>query len=350
MNNQLRTISKVELHCHLDGSISLEVIRKLADIEGIVVSKDNEELKALTMAPPDCTSLKQYLNCFSLAVSCMQTEETLRLAAYHLVEEAASENLIYIEVRFAPHLHRQKGLRLKQIVESVLLGLEQGRQKFDVEYGLILCAMRNESIENAMQVLELAQVYGGRKVVAMDLAGSEADYPVTRFQDVFREAAQCKIPFTIHAGEAAGAESVRNAVNLGAARIGHGITACQDRALLMECKDRGITFEFCPSSNIQTKAAQGWTKYPFMEFYNSGFSLTINTDNRRVTGTDMTREYELLWMHYGINIKDVQQLVYNAIHASFTDDGMKQKLLTKMKSSGSFGGSAHEASGSVSRF
>lgn len=329
MDAQIKRLPKAELHCHLDGSISRNTIRKLAVMEGIALPEEGE-LRELTAVPQDCRSLKQYLNCFDLAVSCMQSENTLRLAAGDLIEEAAMEHLIYIEVRFAPHLHRRKGLRLQQVVESVLLGLEQGRQRFDVEYGLILCAMRNECIGNAMSVLELAEKYADRKVVGIDLAGSEAEYPVLLFEDVFREAVRCSIPFTIHAGEAAGPESVRNAIALGAARIGHGLAASRDAGLLTECRDRGITFELCPSSNMQTKAARGWEEYPFMKFFGSGINVTINTDNRRVSGTSLTREFGLLRTHYGIGQDEIVQLTHNAIHASFAGEPVKKKLLEKV--------------------
>lgn len=330
MDTQIKMLPKAELHCHLDGSVSLDTIRQLAEMEGIPVPVEEEKLRALTMAPPDCGSLKQYLNCFGLAVSCMQAEDTLRLAAFNLIKEAASEHLIYIEVRFAPLLHLRMGLRARQVVESVLLGLEQGCQRFDVEYGLILCAMRNESMEHAMTVLELAEEYGGRKVVGIDLAGSEAEYPVTLFSDVFREASHLNIPFTIHAGEAAGPESVKHAVEAGASRIGHGIAASRDKGLLRECRDRGITFEFCPSSNMQTKAAAGWNEYPFMEFYESGIHVTVNTDNRRVTGTNMTREFELLRNHYGIGCRDVERLTYYALYGSFAEEAVRKRLIRKV--------------------
>lgn len=329
MDEQIKMLPKAELHCHLDGSISLAVIRKLADMEGIPVPRGEKELKALTMAPENCTSLKQYLNCFSLAIACMQTKDTLRLAAYYLIKEAADENLVYIEVRFAPFLHLQKGLTLNRVVESVLLGMEEGHREFDVEYGLILCAMRNDSVKNAGKILELAEEYRNKKVVAIDLAGNEADYPVTLFEEVFREAVDLKIPFTIHAGEAAGAESVKNAVAFGASRIGHGISACRDKGFLTECKNRGVTFEFCPSSNMQTKAADGWDDYPFLEFYRAGLCLTINTDNRRVTGTSLTKEFELLRSHYGIGEEDVKKLIRNAVSASFTDEKKKSLLIVR---------------------
>lgn len=326
MEEQVRHMPKVELHCHLDGSISLDTIRELAKMEGISLPTDSMELKSLVTAPQDCKSLKQYLNCFGIAISCMQTEETLRLAALRLLEEAAAEHVIYIEVRFAPHLHREKGLSCRQVIESVLSGLRQAREEYLIEYGLILCAMRNESMENAYEILELAEEFRDKGVVAIDLAGNEADYPVTIFKDVFREAATNKVPFTIHAGEAAGAESVRSAIELGASRIGHGIAVCRDRGLIKECRDRGIAFELCPSSNLQTKAASGWAEYPFPMFYNAGLKLTVNTDNRRVTETSLTKEFALLGSHYGITLVDMKVLTSNAINAAFVNEQIKQFL------------------------
>ena len=330
MEEWIKKLPKAELHCHLDGSLSLELLAKLAREEG-VFDGQAQQLRRLATAPEDCRSLEQYLSCFDLPVACMQREAALEASARNLLKEASAEGLIYLEVRFAPTLHCRRGLSLEAVVSSVLKGLEEGRKKYGVEYGLILCIMRHEEEEKGFAVLETAEKFLGKGVAALDLAGAEAAFPVERFAAVFRAAADRGIPFTIHAGEAAGPESVKKALELGARRIGHGLAAAKDPGLMRELAAREIVLELCPSSNLQTRAAKSWESYPLRKFLQEGIPVTVNTDNRTVTGTTMTRELSLVQQKLGLTAQEIRSLCRQAIRGSFAPEETRRRLLEQME-------------------
>lgn len=325
MDTWIKGLPKIDLHCHLDGSLPLDFLEKAAGEEKIF-SGNREELRALAEAPEDCGSLEEYLKRFSLPVACLQKARRLREAACGLLREAALENTVCLEARFAPSQHLEQGLSLDQAVESVLLGLKEGREKYGVEAPLILCVMRHQEEEMGFRILETAESFLEKGVAALDLAGAEAAFPVERFARVFREAKRRGVPFTIHAGEAAGPESVRRAVELGAARIGHGLAAVQDRGLLRELAARGTVLELCPSSNLQTGAAEDWDSYPLEALRAEGVKVTVNTDNRTVTGTTMTRELGLAQKQLGLGKREIMQLCRWAAEGSFAGPKAKERL------------------------
>lgn len=317
---------KIELHCHLDGSLPAALIRRLAEAQGICLPKAAADLNRMIAVPKNCQSLVEYLRCFELPVSCLQLAASLRDAAAAVAEEAGRDHVVYQEVRFAPTLSMALGLTASQIVEAVLEGFEEGERRFGVHSEAILCVMRHESIEKGELVLETAKSYLGSGVAAIDLAGDEAAYPAGFFKGLFERAVREGIPFTIHAGEAAGPDSVKAALDLGARRIGHGIALSQDAALRARCAESRIGIEMCPSSNLQTKAAAGWDTYPFPTFFKEGLLVSVNTDNRTVTDTSVSRELKLLRDHYELNKADIIKLIRNALETSFASDGLKKKL------------------------
>lgn len=330
MEEWIKKLPKAELHCHLDGSLPLELLAKLAREEG-VFDGQAQQLRRLATAPEDCRSLEQYLRCFDLPVACMQREKYLELSAQSLLAQAAADGVIYLEARFAPTLHCREGLSLEQVTASVLRGLEKGKKAYGVEYGLILCIMRHEEEEKGFAVLETAEKFLGKGVAALDLAGAEAAFPVERFAAVFRAAADRGIPFTIHAGEAAGPESVKKALELGARRIGHGLAAAKDPGLMRELAAREIVLELCPSSNLQTRAAKSWESYPLRKFLQEGIPVTVNTDNRTVTGTTMTRELSLVQQKLGLTAQEIRSLCRQAIRGSFAPEETRRRLLEQME-------------------
>lgn len=330
MEGWIKKLPKAELHCHLDGSLPLRLLEKLAREQKIFLGEE-KQLRQMVTAPADCQSLEQYLQCFDLPVACLQKREALESSAECLLAEAAADGVVYLEVRFAPSLHCREGLSMDQVVSSVLCGLDRGREKYGVEYGLILCIMRHEEEKKGFEVLETAQRFLGKGVVALDLAGAEAAFPVDGFSAVFRRVAEKGIPFTIHAGEAAGPESIKKALELGACRIGHGLAAIEEPALMQELAERKIVLELCPSSNLQTKAAKSWDMYPLRRFLQEGMAVTVNTDNRTVTGTTMTRELSLVQERLGLSHQEIRELCRQAIRGSFAPEETRKRLLRQME-------------------
>lgn len=322
----IQQMPKIDLHCHLDGSLPASTIRKLANNANIPIPDSETEFMNLITVSQECTDLTEYLSRFHLPISCLQSAESLFTASHDLLGEVSKENVIYLEVRFAPFLSVNENLSLDGVIESVLQGLESGRRKFGVEYGVILCALRNHPHKTNVQLVSAAIKYGKRGVVALDLAGNEKTFATQEHQSLFQEAVTAGIAFTIHAGEAAGPSSVWDAVTLGAKRIGHGIAMKDDPDLVTFCRDNNIGIELCPTSNLQTKAASNWESYPYPLFMKGGLPVTINTDNRTVSKTTLTQEFLQLDTQYDLDTGDLETLFKNAVDQSFTSDSQKRRL------------------------
>lgn len=277
----IEKMPKIDLHCHLDGSLALEIIRKYS---GKAVTMDMLRVKE------DCTSLTEYLEKFTLPIECLQDKEGLRDGAYTFLKETAKENIEYVEVRFAPMFSFHEGLSCAAVIESVLEGLEKAKRECGVRYNVITCAMRHHSQEQNRHMLYSAREFLGNGVCAIDLAGDESAFPTEGFIELFLEARRLGMPFVIHAGETGSLEDVRMAYELGASRIGHGIALIKDKNLMRLFARDGIGVEMCPSSNWQTKAISDWSKYPLMDYLNAGIKVSVNTDNRTVSNTTLTKE------------------------------------------------------------
>ena len=326
----IASMPKIELHCHLDGSIPVKTIRKLAAQQGVPVPESEAELKKALSVSDDCRSLKEYLEKFDLVLDCLQTAEALREAAVDFVASVAAEQVRYAEARFAPLLSAHDDLSALDVVKSVLDGFKQGEVRYGVKTNAILCAMRHESEETNAPLLDIAKAFLGQGVCAVDLAGDEAAFSVLNFKGFFEEARRLAIPYTIHAGECGSAQSIRDALSLGAQRIGHGIAMAQDNALQALCAEKGIGIEMCPISNMQTKAAKNWETYPFLTFFEKGLRVTVNTDNRTVSNTSLTREFAALRDHYDLSKADILQLTENALQVAFLSDAEKDDVRQRM--------------------
>lgn len=325
------TFALIDLHLHLDGAVTTDVARKLARLQGISLPEDDAALERLLTVPPDCKSLNDFLKCFALPLSLMQTREGLREAVRLISDMLYSQGLIYAEIRFAPQLHGERGMTQEEAVRAALEGLSKTRLKAN----LILCCMRGAGNEAAnIETLELARKYlvvdGG--VVAIDLAGAEALYPTEKYRDLFAKAAAQGIPFTIHAGEADGAESVRLAVEYGARRIGHGVRSFENPEVLRLLGDKGIFLEMCPTSNRQTHAVEDMSKYPFMEYLRRGIRVTLNTDDPGIEGTTLAEEFRYVEREYGLTRAQEKELFRNAASAAFTSDEFRRQLLEEAES------------------
>lgn len=314
---ELRKMPKIELHCHLDGSLSKEFIERR-----VSRSVSRQELSV----SDDCNSLTEYLEKFDLPIKCLRDVKGLAEAGYDVLETMSGENVIYAEIRFAPLLSVTEDMDVKQVIQSLLSGLEKGKQDFGVEYNVIVCAMRHHSLEQNYEMIKTAREFLGKGVCAADLAGAEAQYPMAEFMELFQKVKELGMPFTIHAGECGNPQNIEDALIAGAGRIGHGI-AMKGRVDIQEIvRNHGVGIELCPISNLQTKAVKSTDEYPIREFLDAGLLVTINTDNRTVSNTSMTNELRFVQEVYGISDEEIQTMMKNAIEVSFAGEEVKGKL------------------------
>ena len=301
----------IDLHVHLDGSLSFDMARELANIQGMEI-KSEKELKKLMVAPKDCRDLNDYLTKFDYPLKLLQTEKAITYSVYELLKIQKLQGLVYSEIRFAPQLHTRKGLSQEQIVAAAL----RGTQGFSC--GLILCCMRGANNQTMnLETLEAAEKYMGKGVVALDLAGAEALFPTENFEELFRKAGKKGIPFTIHAGEAAGPESIWKALEFGASRIGHGVRCLEDKVLVQRLAQDQIPLELCPTSNMNTKVFDNITRCPIMRFLDEGIKVTINTDNMTVSNTTLRKEFQLVSDTFRLNKTEIERLMKNAAESIF---------------------------------
>lgn len=335
MNTEwLKSLVKLDLHCHLDGSMSPEIIEFLLKDESLEKNLEElsiEQIRQRLQVSPDNKSLAQYLEKFDLPISCIQNEKGLELAAYDLLKNAAEENVKYIEVRFAPMISANDHINTSQVIEAVLLGIKKAEAEFPIKGKVIVCAMRNFSLESNIEMLKVARNYLGEGVCALDLAGDEAAYPTKEQADLFLKAKSLEMPFTIHSGETGSIENVKVAIELGAKRLGHGIALKKDETIMKEVRDRRIGIEMCPTSNLQTKAVDSWDDYPLNNFLKQGLLVSINTDNRTISNTTITKEFLQINKKMDINKAKIKRLIENSIEISFADDSTKHDLLKLLK-------------------
>lgn len=304
----IQQLPKIDLHCHLDGSLTKAMIERYVD--QVVTSQ------MLTVSD-HCQSLTEYLEKFDLPLQCLQSESGLEDGAYSFVEETARDNVQYVEVRFAPMLSVHDSLNCGKVIEAVRKGMERGKETFGVRYGIIVCAMRNHSVEQNLKMLKCAREFLGYGVCALDLAGDESAYPTLQYRELFQEANRLEMPFTIHSGETGNLENVRVAYELGAKRIGHGIALKKDPELMRAYAAAGIGVEMCPTSNFQTKAVRSWEEYPLRQFMDAGIQVSIHTDNRTVSGTTMTKELTKIYEQYDQDDALILKLLNNAAESAF---------------------------------
>ena len=309
----------IDLHLHLDGSLTPEDILALAELSGISLPYQSADtLRPLLEVEPMCRNLGEYLEKFDLPLQVLQTEDALSFSVYSLLRRLKNDGLCYAEIRFAPQLHQNRGLSQRQVVAAAVAGLQKGIVEFGLPAQLILCCMRGDNNKAAnLQTVRVAKEFLGEGVCAVDLAGNEAAYPTEDFGDVFSLAELLHIPIIIHAGEAAGPESVRQALYLGAKRIGHGVHSIEDPALLQKLAEKHTPLELCFTSNLQTKAVTQEQDYPLCDFLQQGICVTVNTDNMTVSGTNLRKEYKLLQAQFGLSEDVLKSIACNAADSAF---------------------------------
>lgn len=316
MIEEIEKLKKIELHLHLDGSVRIETVEEL-------LNKKNLEKE---MRGNNCKNLEEYLTKFTYPLKVMQTKENLERIAYELCLDLKKDNVIYAEIRFAPNKHTEN-LSLVEVVDSVLKGL----RKSDIKTNLILCCMRGDSLEENLKIVSLAKKYKNKGVVAIDLAGDEKNYPNELYNSIFEACRREDIPYTIHSGEAAGVDSIKTAISFQTKRIGHGIAAIQSEDIIKEIKEKKITLEICPTSNIDTFAVVNMENHPIKKLYEKGILVTINTDNRTVSNTTLNKEYEKLFNSLHFTINDFIKMNKMALAASFLTREAKEKLLDELE-------------------
>lgn len=321
-------LPKIDLHCHLDGSVRPETMLDIAQKEGIILpSFEIETIKKQVMVPLECKSLNEYLEAFIIPNLVMQSKESLKRITLELFEDAAKENVKYMEVRFAPLLHTQKGLQIQEIIQSVIDGMRLAEEKYDIKGNIILSCMRSMSMDKAFEIVEEGKKFLGKGVVAIDLCGVEEAGFCKKFIAPMALAKRYGYRITIHAGETGIGKNVLEAVELlGAERIGHGVFIKDCEEAYKVVKDKNITLEICPTSNIQTKAISCLKDHPIYDFYKDGLKVTVNTDNRVVSNTDMMRELEVTTKEFNITEEDYKEIYKNSIEASFCDLETKTRL------------------------
>ena len=315
-----------DIHLHLDGALSPEVIIKIAKEEGIELPTfDPVELKYYLAVPKDCKSLNEYLERFTLPNLVLQTRYGLKEATSDLLERLAKQGLKYVEIRMAPQLSTDKGLTQDEVVETLLEVINKAQEVHSIKANVILCLMRGASKEKNLETVRIAKKYLGKGVVALDLAGAEALFGNELYTEEFALAKSLGIPFTIHAGEASGFESVESALDMGAIRIGHGIHSLDNKPTIYRLIVNKIPLEICPTSNLDTKTIKTLDDLRLKDFMNYGVIVTINTDDPTVSDTTLKDEFKLL-EQMGLSIEDAKQIALNTINSSFLTELEKEQL------------------------
>lgn len=329
----IKRMPKVDLHYHLDGGMRPQSIIEIARKENITLpTYDLKEIKPYLSVTDNCPSLVEYLKKFDLPLKCLKTKQSQIRAAKEAVEDAAAENVKYIEIRFAPQLMTEGGLSVYDVTENVLEGIREGSKKTGVKARAILICMRHHDKAKNLEVIEAARAYLKNGVCAVDLAGDEKNYPPELHRDVFVKAAHYGIPVTIHAGEADGPQNIATAINeLGAVRIGHGIRLRENSKLYYDVLSREIPLEICVTSNVHTKAASSFEEHPIRKYFDDGLIVTANTDDATVSDTNMTKELTILSQKFGFSNDEIKTVVLNGAKNAFLDNDEKRKLINSIE-------------------
>lgn len=327
---------KIDLHLHLDGSVLPETAWELAKERNVALPADNlADFRTFIVVTADCRSVNEYLKRFELPLSILQDAPALTRVSRELVELLAAQGVAYAEIRFAPQLHLRETLTMRGAVEAVLAGVNEGMTRCpSIRIGVLLCAMSigraeiNESLN--LDTVLLAKAFLGKGVVGCDLAGAEGLVPLERFAPIFRLAKEQGVPFTCHAGDSQGPETVKAALDFGAKRIGHGHHIILDRSLCARAVRDGVTLEICPTSNVQCETQPSYAAHPLKRLIDMGVSCTINTDNMILSDIDLESEYDHCLSEMGFTKQDLIRCNINSVRASFMPEEEKIELIERL--------------------
>lgn len=317
----------VDIHYHLDGALSPEMVIEVAKEENISLpTYDPKELKKYLEVPEDCKSLNEYLTKFDIPGLVLQTKNGLYKNTLDCLKRLSEQGIKYVEIRMAPQLSTVKGLSQEDVVLAMLDARKDGQELYNIKSNFILCMMRNNNNQKQnIETINVAKKLLGKGVVAIDLAGAEALFGNDLFKEHFEYAKQLNVPFIIHAGEADGAESVRKAVEFGAKRIGHGVRSVEDPQVLKLLAEKKIPLEVCPKSNLDTKAISKLSDLPLRQLREAGIKVSINTDDPTVSNTNLENEYDLI-ASLGFNDEELRQYALDSIDSCFISDKEKEEL------------------------
>ena len=327
MSVDYKALPKIELHCHLDASLRVATVAELGRKIGLDLPNP---LEPALIAPECCIDLADYLVRIDLALQVMQQRDYLVRIAREVVEDLAADGVIYGEIRFAPQLHLRNGLNMQEVLDAVDEGLKQGERQTGMKTGLIVCCLRHESGERSLEIAKLA-VNNRDKVCALDLAGDEARFIGAPHAEAFALAKREGLRRTVHAGEAAGAESIREAIDLlGAEPFGHGVRIEESSELQERAKAMRLPLEMCPLSNVQTRAANSLPEHPIDRLFRKGLHVTVNTDCRTVSLTSLTKEFERLQNTFHWGAAEFHQCQRNSAEAAFVSDEVRTDLVRRL--------------------
>lgn len=328
----LRRLPKAELHCHLDGSVRAATLLDLGRAYEVPMPAASPAALSDYMVVRDARHLEDYLARFAITLSVMQRPEALERIACELLEDAARDGVRYIEVRFSPVLNMAGGLAMDEVLEAVLRGIAQGEQAHGTIGRVIVCALRHLAPSVSHGLAELAVAYRHRGVVGFDLAGGERGHPAAEHAAAFAFVRAHDLAVTVHAGEGAGAESLREAVHLcGANRLGHATRLWEDPSLAQYVTDRRLPLEICLTSNVQTRVTPSYDAHPLRRYVERGMVVTLNTDNRLMSGTTLTEEFALAAEHLGLDVGALGAIALDGFASAFLPWAERQALLATVQ-------------------
>ena len=330
----IKRLPKAELHCHLDGSLRISTILDLARKQNISLPEDNEVgLGNILIVKDRVESLEEYLKLFKITLSVMQTPESLERCSYELIEDVSRENVRYIEIRYSPFLHVEKGMTMEESVEAVQRGLIRGQKEFGVRSGIIICGIRDISPEISLQLAEITVQYKDKGVIGFDLAGAEENFPAKKHREAFYLIQNNNINATIHAGEAFGPSSIHQAIHYCSAnRIGHGTRLYEDRDLMNYVNDHRIALEICLTSNVQVRSVDSIEVHPFKQYLDEDIRVTLNTDNRLISDTTLTDEYLIATKTFNLTRQNLRTIIINGFKGAFLPHNEKKEMIHKITS------------------
>lgn len=333
IREQILALPKAELHVHLDGSLRPETMIELAREQGVSLPAADPDVLADHLLADNSRDLDHYLQQYAVPISLLQTPQALERAAFELVMDVAGENVRYLEVRYSPALHTQNGMSHQDAVDAVLRGLERGEAGAPgpILTGLIVCGIRSMDPATSVALARVAVANRERGVVAFDLAGPEAGHPASHHREAFQLAAEENLPATVHAGEGAGPESIREALQAcHARRLGHGTRLREDPELEAFVRDHRIPLEVCLTSNAQTRVVPSVARHPLRHYFDAGLEVTLNTDSRLISGTTLSREYELAQEELGFSPDELARVSLMGFRATFLPGKAKESLLREV--------------------
>jgi adenosine deaminase len=331
LHETIKALPKIELHRHLEGALRLETLAEIAttchlDLPG----HDIEQLRPMVQAmPDDPRNSTVFLSKFRVLRKFFRSQEIIQRVAYEAVADAAADNIIYMELRFTPlALAKRKDYALADVTDWVIEATRRAQKDFDIQVRLILSMNRNEPVEIGQQVVDIAIDRMDKDVVGVDLAGDEVNYSARPFSKIFSQAKDAELGITIHAGEWAGPENVRDAIeHMGAERIGHGVRVIQDSEVLRLALEHGTVFEVCPTSNVQTGVAREYAQHPLRDLYQLGLHTTINTDDPSISGITLGHEMRVAIEHLGMTLDDVKRHILTSAESAFLPPAEREKLV-----------------------